>query len=151
MIEDHLRTLGTRVARLRFAKQLKQSELAYEAGVSLRTLQRLEAGEIVRSDVLLKVITSLGKLDGMMAALETAEFSPFEMLASAGIRPAQLRDRATIPLQNERDREGSGTGKKSGKGQRKRRVRRAGEAESLPGKSSRASAQSVTVLWPEDK
>lgn len=149
MIEEHLVTLGNRVAQLRFAKQLKQSELAYEAGVSLRTLQRLEAGEVVRSDVLLKVIDSLGKLDSILAALETAEFSPFEILADAGIRPGQLRDQPTIPLHGERGHEDSGAGKKSGR--RKRRVRHSAEAEVTSGKPGSVSPQSVTVLWPEDQ
>jgi len=151
MIEDQLKTLGTRIAHLRFVKQMKQSELAYEAGVSLRTLQRQEAGEIVRSDVLLKVIGRLGKLDSLLATLETSEFSPYEMLASAGIRPSQLEDRPTVPLHSESDREGFGTSKEAGKGQRKRRVRRALETKSRPGKSAGKSSQSVAVLWPEDK
>ncbi|WP_366057962.1 helix-turn-helix transcriptional regulator, partial [Oceanicoccus sp.] len=41
---------------MRITKKLKQSELAYEAGVSERTLQRLEAGDIIKSDGLLKVV-----------------------------------------------------------------------------------------------
>lgn len=149
MIEDQLITLGSHLARLRFSKQLKQAELAYEAGVSLRTLQRLEAGEIVRSDVLIKVIASLGKLDSVMASLATTEFSPFAMLAEAGLRPTQLRDQPTIPLEGERDRNNTGTAKKSGRG--KRRVRRAAKAPARASKPSQENSPSVTMQWPEDK
>ena len=149
MIEQQLITLGSHLARLRFSKQLKQAELAYEAGVSLRTLQRLEAGEIVRSDVLIKVIACLGKLDGVMAALATTEFSPFEMLADAGLRPTQLRERPTIPLNNERNRDNTGAANTSGRG--KRRVRRAAKTPTRASKPGAANSPAVTVLWPEDK
>ena len=146
MIEEQLTTLGSHLARLRFSKQLKQSELAYEAGVSLRTLQRLEAGEVVRSGVLLKVIASLGKLDSLLATLETTEFSPFEMLADAGLRPTQLRDQTSIPLPGSLRRKKAGPANTSGKG--KRRVRRAAKTTAQSGKPG---SPSVTVLWPEDK
>jgi transcriptional regulator with XRE-family HTH domain len=41
MIGLHMGNLGQRIAGLRYGAQLKQSELARDAGVSLRTLQRL--------------------------------------------------------------------------------------------------------------
>jgi transcriptional regulator with XRE-family HTH domain len=37
---------ATRLAELRIAKNLRQDEFAEQVGLSLRTLQRLEAGEI---------------------------------------------------------------------------------------------------------
>lgn len=151
MIENDLTLLGARIAQLRFARRLKQSELAYEVGVSLRTLQRLEAGHIVRSDVLLKVIAGLGKLDSVMSALETAGFSPYEMLANAGISPAKLQDRPSIPLEATDYNPAPEAEGEMGRGFRKRRVRRPAEASSTAETSSRTSAQSVTVLWPEDK
>ena len=59
MISSQLENLGQRIAGLRYRTQLKQSELARDAGISLRTLQRLESGEIVKTDVLLKVLQRL--------------------------------------------------------------------------------------------
>ena len=151
MIENHLATLGARVAQLRFSKRMKQSELAYEAGVSLRTLQRLEAGQIVRSDVLLKVTARLGALDDMLTALETSEFSPYDMLTNAGISPAQLQDRPTVPLKGDDQNEVSAIGARTGKARHKRRVRHAVSGEAVSGKSSRESTQAATVQWPEDQ
>ncbi len=82
MIDNNIKQLGQKIATLRIAKNLKQSELAYEAGVSERTLQRIEAGEVVKSDGLLKVIQQLGRLDEILAALDTATFSPYQIVAS---------------------------------------------------------------------
>ena len=93
MIEKHLEDLGQRVAQLRYRQQLKQSELARDAGVSLRTLQRLEAGDIVKTDVLLKVLARLGRLDELLGALAPPELSPYEQLAQAGLKPADLGKR----------------------------------------------------------
>jgi len=128
---------------------MKQSELAYEAGISLRTLQRLEAGQIVRSDVLLKVIARLGKLDDLLTALETSEFSPYDMLTNAGISPAQLQDRPTIPLQRDDQNKVSVNGARTAR--HSRRVRHAAGGEAMPGKSSTERTQAATVKWPEDQ
>ena len=56
MIHNNLLKLGDKIAKLRIARNLKQSELAYESGISERTLQRIEAGDVVKSDGLLKAI-----------------------------------------------------------------------------------------------
>jgi transcriptional regulator with XRE-family HTH domain len=79
MIKSDLSLLGNKIARLRISKNLKQSELAYEAGVSERTLQRIEAGDTVKSDGLFKVIRQLGRLDAVLAAINTADFSPYKL------------------------------------------------------------------------
>lgn len=93
MTERYLEDLAQCVAQLRYRQQLKQSELAREAGVSLRTLQRLEAGDIVKTDVLLKVLARLGRLDALLDALAPPELSPYEQLAQAGLKPADLGKR----------------------------------------------------------
>lgn len=95
MIKKELTTLGERITQLRIAKQLKQSELAYEAGISERTLQRIEAGEVVKSDGLLKVIAQLGKLEGMLNAIDTPGLSPFELAKKPNSKAAPKRVRRT--------------------------------------------------------
>jgi transcriptional regulator with XRE-family HTH domain len=79
MIDKDLQQLGQNVAKLRVAKKLKQSELAYEAGISERTLQRIEAGEVVKSDGLLKVVRHLGRIEEFLSAVATAPFSPNQL------------------------------------------------------------------------
>ncbi len=145
MSEFDLKELGKKIAELRIARQLKQTELAYEAGVSHRTLQRLEAGEVVKSDGLLKVIKCLDRLEVMMAALDSSGFSPYEMLADAGLKVSQLDRQRSAPGQP-----ASGGVKPAG---RKRRVRRPAGAGPEPGRASGDSDKSVHVhvQWPEDQ
>lgn len=93
MIEKVLEQFGQNIAKLRVAKQLKQSELAYEAGVSERTLQRIEAGEVVKTDGLLKVIRQLGRIDDFLAAVGTSSFSPAELARQ--LKGAKVSNSAT--------------------------------------------------------
>lgn len=135
-------SLGQRIAELRLARQLKQTELAYEAGVSHRTLQRLEAGEPVKSDGLMKVVKCLGRLDAVLAALESGSFSPYEKLAEAGLKVSELKQ----PAFSHVARAGAIPAIA-----RKRRVRRArGEAPESDAAARRAN-NTVTVQWPEDQ
>lgn len=139
MEDIDLRELGKQVAELRLARELKQTELAYEAGVSHRTLQRLEAGEVVKSDGLLKVIKCLGRLDIVMDALDSSGFSPYEKLADAGLKLSQLDRQRSEPHQSARSEIKSRV--------RKRRVRRPAGVEPESGRG----AKSVQVQWPEDQ
>ncbi len=93
MTKDNLQKLGDHITRLRIAKNLKQSELAFEAGISERTLQRMEAGDAVKSDGLLKVIAYLGRLDELLAAINTPELSPYELASRPGTESKQSRQR----------------------------------------------------------
>ena len=93
MIDSELTRLGDRIARLRLARNLKQAKLAYEAGISERTLQRIEAGEVVKSDGLIKVIAYLGRLEDMLLSLDTPTLSPYELATrgTASAAPARRR------------------------------------------------------------
>jgi len=145
MPNSDLLLLGQRIAELRLSRQLKQAELAYEAGVSHRTLQRLEAGEPVKSDGLIKVIKCLGHLDNVLAALDTLGFSPYEKLAEAGLKVSQLKPQlpAALPARINSARPGVTT--------HKRRVRRSRTAAAEPDESARSAARVARVQWPEDQ
>jgi transcriptional regulator with XRE-family HTH domain len=95
MIEKDLEQLGEKIAKLRIAKKLKQSELAYEAGVSKRTLQRIEAGEVVKTDGLLKVIRQLGRIEEFLSAIATASFSPYQLATQVKARNRRKHSKST--------------------------------------------------------
>jgi transcriptional regulator with XRE-family HTH domain len=144
MPNRELQALGQRIAELRVARQLKQAELAYEAGVSHRTLQRLEAGEAIKSDGLLHVIKCLGRLDTVLEALASPGFSPYEKLAEAGLKVSQLRQQrpAAAPF----------GAREPGAPARKRRVRRARtETSRSDAMRGREQHKTVAVQWPEDQ
>ena len=145
MLNSELLVLGQQLAELRIARQLKQTELAYEAGVSHRTLQRLEAGEPVKSDGLIKVIKCLGRLDGIRAALASPGFSPYEKLAEAGLKVSQLKQQRPAAVRAGEGRAGARVSAP------KRRVRRSRADAAQSDTSAGRTVKAVKVQWPEDQ
>jgi transcriptional regulator with XRE-family HTH domain len=92
MKNTDLATLGQKIARLRINKNLKQSELAYESGISERTLQRIEAGDIVKTDGLLNVLRQLNKLEEFLSVLNEPGLSPIAVAKQAS-KHAQQKSR----------------------------------------------------------
>lgn len=85
--------LGGRLRVLRVAsRRLTQHELAFQAGVSADTVRRIEAGEAVRSDLLIRVLRVLGlldRLDGLVPAED--EPNPLDLLAHRQRAPQRVR------------------------------------------------------------
>jgi len=138
MIEKDLEQLGQNIARLRVAKRIKQSELAYEAGVSARTLQRIEAGEVVKTDGLLKVIRQLGRIDEFLSAVGTPSFSPSELARQ--LKNAKENTYANVSAHSYSDLD-----QRAG---RRTRVRDSEKNEK--GKKVVLSAPQK-IVWPEDQ
>ncbi len=55
-----LKEIGERISTIRLNQNLTQADLAEEAGVSKRTVERLEAGESVQITSLIRLLRSLG-------------------------------------------------------------------------------------------
>lgn len=71
---------GARLARYRLNRNLTQDQLAREAGVSKRTIVRLENGESTQLTNLVRILRALGLLDNMDALVPTPLTSPVEAL-----------------------------------------------------------------------
>lgn len=84
-VEGVLREWGERLAAKRLAKNLTQKALAREAGIGLRTLQRLESGAVASQlSSFVAVCKALG-LDGELSAfLPRPTISPMDRLRLAG-------------------------------------------------------------------
>ena len=92
--EAILRELGSRLAALRLAHNLTQAALAQEAGISKRTVERLESGEVAaRLSGLVRVCRVLGLTDRLDALVPVATPGPVEQLKLAG----RARQRASQP------------------------------------------------------
>lgn len=92
--EAVVRELGSRLAALRLAHNLTQAALAQEAGVSKRTVERLESGEVAaRLSGLVRVCRALGLIDRLDALVPAATAGPVEQLKLAG----RKRQRASQP------------------------------------------------------
>jgi len=93
-----LTEIGSRLARLRLQRNLTQAQLAREAGVSTRTLIRLENGESSQVTNLIRVVRALGLLGNLDAFIPQPLPSPIAQLRSR----AKERRRASPEAQTQK-------------------------------------------------
>jgi transcriptional regulator with XRE-family HTH domain len=79
-----LQELGARIARLRLERNLTQTELATQAGISKRTLERMEAGGPTELAKLVRVCRALGFAERFDLLLPEPQPSPVEQLRLKG-------------------------------------------------------------------
>lgn len=91
--------LGNRLAKLRLARNVTQQMLAREAGIGLRTLRRLEAGQPTSLDTFLRVVIALELADGLLDAVPSYDIRPIERVENRG----RERRRARPKAQGEQD------------------------------------------------
>lgn len=98
-----LRELGSRLAAARLARNLTQAKLADEAGVSKRTVERLESGEVAaRLSGLVRICRALDLVDRLDALLPSPTVSPVEQLKLAGHRRKRASGRRGPPTSTKR-------------------------------------------------
>ena len=103
--EAVLAELGARLVRTRLERNLTQRELAEEAGVERKAVQRIEAGESVKLTSLLRVLRALGLLDALDRLVPAAGAEPDRA-------PEAARQRAPARLgRTEQARAASGRGR----------------------------------------
>jgi transcriptional regulator with XRE-family HTH domain len=98
--ESLLKLLGERLARLRLSRNLTQGQLAEQAGISVRTLQRLEKGEAATQlSGFVRVCRVLGLVERFAILIPEPPASPMELLKLQGRqrRRAAGRKLATHP------------------------------------------------------
>lgn len=83
--------IGRRLAQLRLARNVTQEALAREAGISLRTVRRLEAGSPCGLDSFLRVALALGVGDAIAAAVPASDIRPIERVAARGAERRRAR------------------------------------------------------------
>lgn len=88
-----LRALGERVAKLRLSRNLTQANVAREAGASVSSVKRLEAGENTSLDTFLRVLAVLGVEQHVLAALPDPAVRPVERVQYAGRERQRARVR----------------------------------------------------------
>jgi DNA-binding XRE family transcriptional regulator len=79
-----LETIGSRAERQRIDAGLTQAELAHEAGVSKRTVERIEAGKGSELVMLIRVLRVLKLIEGFNALLPDVPPSPMALLKMKG-------------------------------------------------------------------
>jgi len=91
--EATLKELGYRIAQYRLNRNLTQGTLAREAGISKRTLLRLEHGESTHISNMIRILRALDLLQNLEALIPEPAISPIQQLKMQG----KKRRRASSP------------------------------------------------------
>ena len=83
-----LAEIGERLARRRLDLQLTQAEVAEQAGVAKRTLERIEAGHSAQMSSMIRVFRVLDLLPGVEALVPETAPRPMDLLQRKG-KPRQ--------------------------------------------------------------
>jgi transcriptional regulator with XRE-family HTH domain len=89
--EAILGELGERLARRRLELQLTQAEVAEQAGVAKRTLERIESGASSQISSLIRILRVLDGLTGLDRILPESAPRPMDLLKRKG----KVRQRAS--------------------------------------------------------
>lgn len=76
--------LGVRLERRRIDANLTQARLAEEAGISKRTLERIEAGNSTDFVMLIRVLRALKLIEGLESLIPDLPQSPLALLKQKG-------------------------------------------------------------------
>jgi len=82
--EAILAELGVRIARQRIDRRLTQAELAIQAGVSKRTVERVEAGASAQVSSLIRLLRILDLLHALDQLIPEATTRPMDLLRLKG-------------------------------------------------------------------
>jgi len=76
--------IGSKLERLRLARNVTQTELARTAGVSERTLRRLESGNGATLDTLVRVLSALKLEQNLDLLVPDPRIRPIERIRTGG-------------------------------------------------------------------
>ncbi len=82
--EAILAELGERIARVRIDRQLTQAQVAAQAGVSKRTLERIESGASAQMSSFIRILRVLELLSRLEQMFPETGPGPMELLRNKG-------------------------------------------------------------------
>ena len=88
--------LGQRLEAARLLRNINQSQLAQQAGVSRRTITRLENGHGVSLDTFIRVCSALGFADHLGNLLPANQISPVERVRRKGRERKRARSSKAV-------------------------------------------------------
>jgi transcriptional regulator with XRE-family HTH domain len=95
--ETILADLGARLCSVRLSRNLTQAQVARNAGVAKRTVERIEAGQSAQMTSFIRILRSLDLLHGLELLLPPPEPGPMDLLRRAGRVPRRATGKATSP------------------------------------------------------
>lgn len=96
-IKGRLERLGVALANQRLARNLTQLELAYEAATSISTVRRLEAGDNVSLEALVRILGALDLTDRLDLIAPPVAVRPVERVQLGGQERRRARARTERP------------------------------------------------------
>ena len=96
-----LAELGQRLAHRRIARDLTQAQLAEQAGIAKRTVERIEAGASAQLSSLVRVLRVLELLDALDSLLPVAGPGPLDLLRRQGRVRQRASTRRDAPIDDE--------------------------------------------------
>jgi len=101
--EALLRLLGERLSGIRLARNLTQQQLAEQAGLGLRTVQRLELGAAATQlSGFIRVCRTLGLVENLEAFIPEPAVSPMAQLKQAGRKRQRATGKKIAPDKSEK-------------------------------------------------
>ena len=91
--EAILAELGARLSSVRLSRDLTQAELAHDAGVSKRTVERIEAGQSAQLTSFIRILRTLDLLKGLGLLLPPPQPGPMDLLRRGGSAPQRATGR----------------------------------------------------------
>ena len=93
--------LGARLERIRLSRNLTQAQLAHQAGISTRTIVRLENGMSPTLDTFIRVLLAMGLATNLEALLPDPDIRPIERVRNRGrerqrARPSGLKAKQAV-------------------------------------------------------
>ena len=89
--------MGRRFEKIRLGRNINQTQLAQEAGVSRRTITRLENGGNVSLDTVIRVLRALGLVDRLTDLLPDPGVRPIERVRFKGRERQRARPKDPSP------------------------------------------------------
>lgn len=83
-VEQSIQFLGSQLEQLRLSKNLSQAAVASNAGVSLRTITRMESGKTVSLDTFIRVLKVLEIADRLAMLFPEQSVRPIERVKLGG-------------------------------------------------------------------
>lgn len=105
--------LCERLEEIRLSRNIKQQDLAEKAGISERTLRRLEKGHGVAFETFIRVLIALDLQDNLQALLPDPTIRPADVLELGGHIPLRASGETSEEDDNKPWRWGDESGKSS--------------------------------------
>ncbi len=91
-----MKEMGKRLRTFRINLPMTQEELAHESDLSLRTIQRMEKGESVQTESLIRVLRTMGILANMESLIPAEEARPSDLFSMGKKRQRALSPKHRI-------------------------------------------------------